>query len=48
MNTIWPNDPKVGYKSPSNLVEFLERDINLKETLEEFKIDFERDEVVEV
>jgi len=48
VNTNWPNDPKIGYKFSSNLVEFLERDIDLKEKLKEFKSDFQRDEVVEV
>jgi hypothetical protein len=48
VNTNWPNDLRVGYKPPSNLVKFLERDIDLKEKLGEFKNDFERDEVVEV
>ncbi len=32
----WPNDPKIRCKSPSNLLEFLERDIDLEEELEKF------------
>ncbi len=35
-------------KSPSNLIEFLKKDIDLKQELEEFEGDFENDEVVEV
>ncbi len=35
---------KIGCKSPSNLLKFLERDMDLEEELEKF----ERDEVVEV
>jgi len=46
VNKNWPNDPRIGYKSPSNLVEFLEKDVDLKEELEEFENEFERDEVV--
>ncbi len=49
MNKNWPNDPKVGCKPPSNLIEFLKKDIDLKEEVEKFEdIDFEKDEVVEV
>ncbi len=35
-------------KSPSNLVEFLEKDVVLEEEFEEFEGEFERDEIVEV
>jgi hypothetical protein len=41
----WLNDPIVGCKSPSNLEEFFEKNIDLKE---EFEGEFEKDEVVEV
>ncbi len=34
--------------SPFNLLEFLERDVDLEEELKEFEGEFERDEVVEV
>ncbi len=44
----WPNDPKIGCKSQSNLLEFLKRDVHLEVELEEFEGEFERDEVVEV
>jgi len=33
VNKIWFNDPKIGCKSPSNLLDFLERDINVAEEL---------------
>jgi hypothetical protein len=36
-NKNWPNDPRIGCKSPSNLLEFLERDVNLEVELEEFE-----------
>jgi hypothetical protein len=48
VNKNWPNDLKIGCKSPSNLVEFLEKDVDLKEQLEKFEGEFEKDEVVEV
>ncbi len=48
MNKNWPNDPKVGCKPPSNLIEFLKKDIDLKEEVKKFEGDFEKDEVVEV
>jgi hypothetical protein len=42
------NDPRIGCKSPSNLLEFLERDMDLEEELEKFEREFEKDEVVKV
>jgi len=35
-------------KYPSDLVKFLERNIDLEEELEKFENDFEKDEVVEI
>jgi hypothetical protein len=29
----WPNDPRIGCKSPSSLVDFIESDLNLEEEL---------------
>jgi hypothetical protein len=43
----WPNDPRIWCTSPSNLLEFLERDMDLEEELEEFEREFKRDEIVE-
>jgi len=48
VNKIWLNDSRIGCKSPSNLMEFLEEDVDLKKESEEFEGEFERDEVVEV
>jgi hypothetical protein len=48
VNKNWPNDPRIGCKSLSNLVEFLKKDVNLEEELEEFEGEFEKDKVVEV
>jgi hypothetical protein len=47
VNKNWPNDLKIGCKSPSNIVEFLERDVDLEEEFEEFEGEFEMKEVVE-
>jgi hypothetical protein len=38
----------LGYKSPSNLIEFFKNDIDLEEELEKFEGEFEKDEIVEV
>jgi hypothetical protein len=48
VNKKWLNDPRVRRKSPSNLVTFFERDINLEEQWEEFEGEFIKDEIVEV
>jgi hypothetical protein len=37
VNKNWPNDSKIGYKSPSNLLEFFETDMNLEDELEELE-----------
>ncbi len=47
-NKIWPNDPRIGCKSSTRLVDFVETDLNLEEELEEFERAFEKDEVVEL
>ncbi len=47
VNKNWPNDPRIGFKSPFNLVEFLEKDVNLEERLKKFEDEFEKDEIVE-
>jgi hypothetical protein len=39
-----PNNLKVGCKSPSNLVELIEIDANLKKKLKKFEKAFEKDE----
>jgi len=44
----WPNDYRIGCKSPFSLANFIENDLNLEEKLEEFERAFERDEVVEL
>ncbi len=46
VNKNWPNDLRIGCKSPSNLLKFLKRDMDLEEELEEFEGEFEKDEVV--
>jgi hypothetical protein len=44
VNKNWLNDPRTSCKSPSNLVEFLQKGVDLEEELKEF----EKDEIVEV
>jgi hypothetical protein len=44
----WPNDPRIGCKPPSSLVDFIESDLSFEEEFEEFEGAFERDEVVEL
>jgi len=42
------DDFRVGCKSPSNLVEFVESDVDLEEELENFEGDFEKGRIAEV
>jgi hypothetical protein len=37
----WLNDPRIGYKPPSNLVELIEKDFDLEEELIFFEYSFE-------
>jgi hypothetical protein len=48
VNKNWLNDPIIGCKFPSNLMEYLGKDVDLEEELKELEGEFERDEVVEV
>jgi hypothetical protein len=41
VSKIWPNDVKVGCKTPFLLVELINFEINLKEELNEFEGSFE-------
>jgi hypothetical protein len=43
----WPNDYRIGCKSPFTLVELIEINVNVEE-LKEFQIAFERDEIVKL
>ncbi len=47
VNTNWPNDLRIGCKSPSSLVELFETHVDLKKDFEEFEGAFERDVVME-
>jgi hypothetical protein len=44
----WPDDPRIGCKSPFSLIDFIENDLNLEEELEEFEKAFEREKIVEL
>jgi hypothetical protein len=48
LNKNWPNDPRIGCKSPSSLVNFIENDFNLKKEFEEFEGVSKRDKIVEL
>jgi hypothetical protein len=48
INKNWPNDSRIGYKSPSSLVDFVETDLILEEELEKFEVVFEKDKVVKL
>ncbi len=48
VNKNWPNDYKIGCKSPSNLLELIGIDADLEEELEQFEGAFERDEIVDL
>jgi len=42
MSKNWPNDCKVGCKSPFNLLKFIGIDANLEEELEQFERAFQK------
>jgi len=44
----WPNDVRIGYKSPFSMVDFIETNVKLEEELEEFEGAFEKDEIMEL
>jgi hypothetical protein len=44
----WPHDLRIGYKSPFDLLEFFERDMDLEKEFEELEGEFERDGVAKV
>jgi hypothetical protein len=48
MNKIWPNDCRVGCKSPSNLSKLIGIDAYLEEKSKQFEKAFERDEIVDL
>jgi hypothetical protein len=48
INKNWPNDSRIGCKSLSSSVDFVETNLNLEEDLKEFERAFEKDEVVQL
>jgi hypothetical protein len=48
MNRNWPNDCRVGCKSPSNHLELIGIHANLEEKLEQFEKVFKKDEIVDL
>ncbi len=43
----WHNDPRLRCKTPSNFVEFIEKDKIIEEELEETEREFEKEEIVD-
>jgi hypothetical protein len=43
-----PNDPRINYKSVSNLVELIEKDLDFEKEFEELESSFEQDEVLDI
>jgi hypothetical protein len=48
VNKNWPNDLRIGCKSPCSFVDFIETNANLKEELKEFEGVFEKDVATEL
>jgi hypothetical protein len=48
MSKSWPSDPRVGYKSPSNLVELIQINLDFEDELEIFEGSFEHDERIDI
>jgi hypothetical protein len=48
VSKTWPNDPRDGCKSPSNLVELIQTNLGFEEELENFEGSSERDEIVDI
>ncbi len=44
----WPNDPRLGCKTPSNFLEFIKKDKIIEEELKEFEGGLEREEIVDM
>jgi hypothetical protein len=38
MSKNWPSDPRVGYKSPSNLVELIQINLDFEDKVENLKV----------
>ncbi len=48
VNKNWLNDPRIGCKTSSNLVEFIIMNLDLEKELEEFESEFEKEEIVDM
>ncbi len=44
----WSNDLRVGCGSPSSLIELIELDVALQEKIEQYKGEFEQDELLDL
>jgi hypothetical protein len=43
VNQNWPNDAKASFKTPNNLVNFIDFELDLEHELNEFEDSFEQD-----
>ncbi len=43
-----PNNPRIDCKSPSNLVQLIEKDLDFEEELENFEGSFKQDELLNI
>jgi hypothetical protein len=48
VNKNWSNDPRVGYKSPSNLVKLIEKYLNLEEIFKKITNSFSKKETMNI
>jgi hypothetical protein len=44
----YPNYPRIDCKSPSNLVELIEKDLDFEEELEKFEGSFKQDDLLNI
>ncbi len=48
MSKNYPNDPRIDCKSPSNLVELIEKDLDFEEELEKIEGSFKQDDLLNI
>jgi len=48
VSKIWPSDPRVGYSSPSNLIELLRFILPQRKKIEQYEGEFERNELLDL
>jgi hypothetical protein len=48
VNKNWPNDPRDGFKPPSNLIELIKINLDFEKELEKFESSFARDKIEDI